>query len=73
MLQGYSKTQFYKSFLNRKLQIFQDIRINGQLRKCLFDFMSCGQYYKCFTIIIYDRNDSGQHYKTVIVVKASLS
>jgi hypothetical protein len=27
--------------------------------------------YKCFTIIIYDHNDSGQYYKTTIVVKAS--
>jgi hypothetical protein len=33
----------------------------------------CGLYYKCFTIIIYDRNDSGQYYKTMIVVKAILS
>ncbi len=32
-----------------------------------------GLYYKCFTIVIYDRNDSGQYYKTTIVVKASLS
>jgi hypothetical protein len=27
----------------------------------------CGLYYKSFTIIIYDRNDSGQYYKTMIV------
>jgi len=27
-----------------------------------------GLYYKCFTIVIYDRNDSGQHYKTRITI-----
>ncbi len=27
-----------------------------------------GLYYKCFTIIIYDHNDSGQHYKTTITI-----
>ncbi len=32
-----------------------------------------GLYCKCFTIVIYDNNDSGQYYKTTIVVKASLS
>jgi hypothetical protein len=32
-----------------------------------------GQYYKCFTIVIYDRNDSGQYYKTTIIVITSLS
>ncbi len=25
---------------------------------------NCGMYYKRFTIVIYDCNDSGQHYKT---------
>ncbi len=29
---------------------------------------ACGQYYKCFTIVIYDRNDSGQYYKTRITI-----
>jgi hypothetical protein len=28
----------------------------------------CGLYYKCFTIVIYDRNDSGQYYKTTIMI-----
>ncbi len=28
----------------------------------------CGLYYNCFTIIIYDRNDSGQNYKTTITI-----
>jgi hypothetical protein len=27
-----------------------------------------GLYYKCFTIIIYDHNDSGQYYKTTITI-----
>ncbi len=27
-----------------------------------------GLYYKCFTIVIYDRNDSGQYYKTRITI-----
>jgi hypothetical protein len=29
---------------------------------------SCGLYYKCFTIIIYNHNDSGQYYKTTIMI-----
>ncbi len=32
-----------------------------------------GLYYQCFKIVIYVRNDSGQYYKTTIIVKASLS
>ncbi len=27
-----------------------------------------GLYYKCFTIVIYDHNDSGQYYKTTITI-----
>ena len=27
-----------------------------------------GLYYKCFTIVIYDRNDSGQYYNTTIMI-----
>ena len=27
-----------------------------------------GLYYKCFTIIIYDCNDSGHYYKTTIKI-----
>ncbi len=27
---------------------------------------TCGLYYKCFTIIIYDRNNSGQYYKQIL-------
>ncbi len=29
---------------------------------------TCGLYYKFFIIIIYDRNDSGQYYKTTITI-----
>jgi hypothetical protein len=25
---------------------------------------TCGLYYKCFTIVIYDHNDIGLYYKT---------
>ncbi len=28
----------------------------------------CGLYYKCFTIVIYDCNDSVQYYKTTITI-----
>jgi len=28
--------------------------------------MTCGLYYKCFTIVIIDCNDSGQYYKTTV-------
>jgi hypothetical protein len=42
----------------------KDVR-NGMLR--LKDKVS-GLYYKCFTIVIYDRNDSGQYYKTTITI-----
>jgi hypothetical protein len=28
----------------------------------------CGLYYKCFMIVIYDRNDNGQYYKTTIMI-----
>ncbi len=29
---------------------------------------SCGLYYKSFTIIIYNHNDRGQYYKTMIMI-----
>ncbi len=29
---------------------------------------TCGLYYKQVTVIIYDRNDSGQYYKTTIMI-----
>jgi hypothetical protein len=28
----------------------------------------CGLYYKSLTIVIYDCNDSGQYYKTMITI-----
>jgi hypothetical protein len=28
----------------------------------------CGLYYKYFTIVIYDHNDSGQYYKAKIMI-----
>jgi len=34
---------------------------------------TCGLYYKYFTILIYNRNVSVHYYKTMIVVKTSLS
>ncbi len=33
----------------------------------LFSTISCGLYYKSFTIVIYDHNDNGLYYKTTIV------
>jgi hypothetical protein len=29
---------------------------------------ACGLYYKTSMIVIYDRNDSGQYYKTTITI-----
>ncbi len=34
---------------------------------------SCGLYYKSFTIISYDRNDSGLYLKTIILAKLDLA
>jgi hypothetical protein len=36
------------------------------MKSCEYD--PCGLYYKCFTIIIYDRNDSGLCYKTTVTI-----
>jgi len=33
----------------------------------------CDQYYESFTKVIYNRNDSGQYYKTIILAKDRLS
>ncbi len=33
-----------------------------------FQMENSGLYYKRFTIIIYDRNDSSQYYKTMITI-----
>ncbi len=32
-------------------------------------FELSGLYYKTFMIVIYDRNDSGQNYKTTIMIE----
>ncbi len=34
----------------------------------IFVGKASGQYYKCFTIAIYDHNDSGQYYKTTTTI-----
>ncbi len=31
-------------------------------------FHICGLYYKCFTIVIYNQNDSGHYYKITIMI-----
>ncbi len=46
---------------------------SNYVRKKFYNAGPSGLYYKHFTIVIYDRNDSGQHYKTAITAKASLS
>ena len=30
--------------------------------------LACGLYYRSFTIVIYDRNDSSQYYNTMITI-----
>jgi len=35
--------------------------------------LTCGLYYKQVMIIIYDRNDSGQYYKTTITIIIDVS
>jgi hypothetical protein len=37
-------------------------------RKKFYGIGTYGLYYKCFTIVIYDRNDSDQYYKTRIMI-----
>jgi hypothetical protein len=39
----------------------------------LSEYGTSGLYYKSFVIVIYDRNDSGQCYKTMIQAWAILS
>ncbi len=46
---------------------------NNYVRKKFYSAGPSGLYYKSFTIVIYNRNTSGQHYKTAITAKASLS
>jgi hypothetical protein len=38
--------------------------------KTFYEYTPCGLYYKSFTIVIYDRNDSGQYCKTTITAEA---
>ncbi len=42
-------------------------KLKGELSKKNI-YQSGGLYYKCFTIVIYDHNDSGQYYKTRITI-----
>ncbi len=44
-----SWSPYYKTYYGRNIRIF---------------IISCGLYYKCLTIVIYDRNDIGLYYKT---------
>ncbi len=50
----------YKTFYGCNLRIF----VISQMSKDL----TCGLIYKTSTIVIYDRNDSGQFYKTSITI-----
>ncbi len=36
--------------------------------KKFYDIDTSVLYYKCFTIVIYNHNDSGQYYKTRITI-----
>ncbi len=36
--------------------------------KKFYEIDTSGLYYKCFTIVIYDRNNRGQYYKTRIMI-----
>jgi hypothetical protein len=54
--------------------LLQDLRVDLDDLKRGHNFLriffseSCGLYYKCFTIVIYDHNDSGQYNKTRIMI-----
>jgi hypothetical protein len=39
----------------------------------LFSFKTGGLYYKSFMIVIYDRNNSGQCYKTMILANLAFA
>ncbi len=41
---------------------------NKLVRFPLHPSVVCGLYYKTITIVIYDHNDNGQHYKTTITI-----
>jgi hypothetical protein len=40
----------------------------GSEAEWIISQMTSGLYYKCFTIVIYDCNDSDQYYKTRIMI-----
>jgi hypothetical protein len=42
--------------------------LQGQSNICILYEKPCGLYYKSFTIIIYDHNDSGLYYKSFTIV-----
>jgi len=42
-------------------------KVYGNDNRC-----TSGLYYKTFRIVIYDRNDTSQYYKSTIIAKASL-
>jgi len=55
------------------VMIQNTIMLSVVMTSVMAPFLISGVYYKCFTIVIYDRNDSGQYNKTMIIVEASLS
>ncbi len=62
---------FKQFFLRHSLYVIQCVLLH-----LIISAAFCGLYYKYFTIVIYDRNDSGQYYKTritIVIVDTSLS
>jgi hypothetical protein len=49
-------------------ELVKFLSLSNLLELCSDHFSTCGLYYKCFTIVIYNRNDSGQYYKTTITI-----
>ncbi len=49
--------------MKRNLMTFEFLTKKSLLKKS-----TSGLYYKCFTIVIYNHNDSGQYYKTTITI-----
>jgi len=58
-LRGVNHPRIFAQPVSRR-QVYHEEGRGGRSLK------SCGLYYKCFTI--YDRNDSGQYYKTTIMI-----
>ncbi len=42
--------------------------MNNIAERALYKYQTSGLYYISFKIIIYDHNDSGQYYKTMITI-----